>query len=108
MGIMLVIDICFIVILTTHHTLSMGKQMKHETEIIYRMLNLVDPVSFGKDIQESLKHLVTDGAPSIDIAVMEYNQTLTMVLDMHALLRKKHIKSRKLQSWFTDKIIDEI
>ena len=65
-------------------------------------------MSFGKDIEKSLHHLVMDGAPSIDMAVKEYNQTLTMLLNKHAPLKNKHIKPRKLQPWFTDKIRDEI
>ena len=69
--------------------------MKHETEITYRKLKHVDYVSFGKDIEEFLNHLVMDRAPSIDIAVKEYNQTLAMLLDKHAPLKKKHIKPRK-------------
>ena len=54
----------------------------------YRKLKHVDPVSFGKDIEESLNHLVMDGAPSIHISVKGYNQTLTMLLNKHAPLKK--------------------
>ena len=66
--------------------------MKHETEITYRILKHVDPLSVGKVI----------------LARDEYNQTLAMLLDKYAPLKKKHIKPRKLQPWFTDKIRDEI
>ena len=44
-------------------------------------------MSFGKDIEESLNHLVMDIAPYIEIAVKEYNQTLPMLLDKHAPLK---------------------
>ena len=49
-----------------------------------------------------------DGASSIEIAVKKYNQTLTMLLDKHVTLKKKHIKPTKLQPWFTDKIRNKI
>ena len=47
-------------------------------------------MSFGKDIEGFLNHLVTDRGPSIDIAVKKYTQTLTMLLDKHAPLKKKN------------------
>ena len=76
--------------------LSIGKQLKNETEITYRKLKHVDPVSFGKDIEVSLNHLVMDGDPSIDIAVKEYSQIVTMLLDKHAPLKKKKHQTQKV------------
>ena len=71
-----------------HCNLSTGKQTKHETEITHRKLKHVDPMSFGKDIEESLNHLVMDGAPSTDLAVKDYIQIPNMLLDKHTPLNK--------------------
>ena len=70
--------------------------MKHETEKTYRKLKHVDPMSFGKDIEESLNHLVMDRAPSIDIAIKEYSQTFIMLLDKHTPLKIKTHQTLKV------------
>ena len=61
-------------------------------QIVYRDLKNINTTEFVKDIQES--KLYTDPETSIENSVIQYNSTMTEILDKHAPLKCKFITER--------------
>ena len=85
----------------SHHFLvdfdaSIDLEKREENEIMYRKIKNIDPEVFKRDITEKI--LLTEG--SFGDNVNHYNRNMRKIIDKHAPLKSRKIKSVPEAPWF--------
>ena len=73
------------------------------THAEFRKLKAINKQQFLEDIRNS--SLYRDPPNTLDELVECYNNTLRSVLDKHAPVRARHLKSQSRPPWFNDEIV---
>ena len=73
------------------------------THAEFRKLKAINKQQFLEDIRNS--SLCRDPPNTLDELVECYNNTLRSVLDKHAPVRARHLKSQSRPPWFNDEIV---
>ena len=73
------------------------------TQAEFRRLKAINKQQFFEDIRNS--SLCRDPPNTLEELVECYNNTLRSVLDKHAQVRARHLKSQTRPPWFNDEIM---
>ena len=96
-------DHCFI-----HCKLNIAKKQPDPDTITFRKIKSIDHNNFASDLTAALDKIREDQNQSLDTLMTNYNMEVKCILDNHALEKTKQVKKVHNQSWFNDKIKQEI
>ena len=87
--------------------ISRSTSLHQVEEITYRKTKLISTDVFADNISHELDRLDADNL-DLEPCLALYNSNLMMILDLHALIKKKSVPNQKQVPWFTEAIRDEI
>ena len=94
-----------------HHwvvfNISRSTSLHRVEEITYRKTKLISTDVFADDISCELDRLDADNL-DLEPCLALFNSTSIMILDQHALIKKKSVPNQKQVPWLTEAIRDEI
>ena len=96
-------DHCFI-----HCKLNIAKKQPILDTVTFRKIKSIDHNNFASDLTAALDKIREDQNQSLDTLVTNYNMEVKHILDNHALEKAIQVKKVHNQSWFNDKIKQEI
>ena len=96
-------DHCFI-----HCKLNIAKKQPVPDTITFRKIKSIDHDNFASDLTAALDKIREDQNQSLDTLVTNYNMEVKCILDNHAPEKTKQVKKVHNQSWFNNKIKQEI
>ena len=85
--------------------ITITKPLTPTKSVHYRKLKAIDHSNFKVNLIKSLN--ISDDSGLYDM-VASYNKTLRTILDNHAPVKEKTCKITHTQTWFNDKICNEI
>ena len=88
-----------------HFYLKLKKSVFDKKLITFRKLRSVDFNNFGSDVlNSSLPSLFAAPLPCHDDLIIQYNDVLSSILDIHAPVRTKTVTLRPAAAWYSEEI----
>lgn len=88
--------------LAVHCKLRLNKPQLERTEIQYRKLKLIDMVNFNEELKKS--DLILKEHTALPDLINKYEETLKVLLDTHAPMKRRIITLRPSASWYNESI----
>ena len=99
------IDSPFVLSAAIHFHLKLKKPVFDKKLITFRKLRSIDFNKFGSQVLNSnLPSLFAEPLPCLDTLITQYNDVLSSILDIHALLGTKTVTLRPAAAWYSEEI----
>ena len=88
-----------------HFHLKLKKPVFDKKLVTFRKLSSIDFINFCSDVSNSsLPRLFAAPVPCLDDLIIQYNNVLSSILDIHAPVKTKTVTLRPAAPWYSEEI----